>query len=106
MVVTGWRQIASYENSFGFKQIERILTYFHSLLRAVKLMEDSYENREGEGEKGGWETGKDNFPFAFLFALPAFHYPLFPLSLFGGSVWHETIWPPSCHSLVYLGLLP
>src|SRR5438128_20273 len=54
MVVTGWRQIAS------------------------------YENREGEGEKGGWERGKDNFPFAFLFALPAFHYPLFPLSLFGG----------------------
>jgi hypothetical protein len=36
----------SSENSFVFKQIERILAYFHSLLRAVKLMEDSYESVE------------------------------------------------------------
>src|SRR2546426_2892363 len=35
---------SSSENSFGFKQIEGILAYFHSLLRAVKLMEDSCEN--------------------------------------------------------------
>jgi hypothetical protein len=29
---------------FGLKQIERILAYFHPLLPAVKLTDDSYEN--------------------------------------------------------------